>query len=63
MDLKLLGIMLRSRWLWLHRAEPQHPWAALPVSEDAQTTTFFNVSIQMILGNGKSIFSWSDPWL
>jgi uncharacterized iron-regulated membrane protein len=34
MDLKLLGIALRARWLWLHRTESQQPWAALRVKED-----------------------------
>jgi hypothetical protein len=53
MNLKFLGIAEVVLALW---AEPQCPWAALPVTEDAQTTTFFNASIQMILGDGKSIF-------
>jgi hypothetical protein len=49
--------------LWLHRAETHDSWATLPVSADVQTTTFFNASIQMIMGDGKSLLFWSDPWL
>jgi hypothetical protein len=56
MDLKLLGIALRVRCLWLHRTEPHRSWVALQVSVDAETMTFFDASIQFILDDGKSIF-------
>jgi hypothetical protein len=63
MDLGLMGIALRARWLWLHRSDPGRSWVALPMSEDAATVAFFNASIQMILGNGEALLFWSDPWL
>jgi hypothetical protein len=63
MDLRLLGIALRARWLWLHRSNSCRSYAALPLSEDVATIAFFNVSIQMSLGNGETLFFWSDPWL
>jgi hypothetical protein len=56
MDLKLLGIVLRARWLWLHHSDPGHSWAALLPNEEAPTVAFFNVSIQMMLGNRETLF-------
>jgi hypothetical protein len=62
-DLKLLGIALRARWLWLHRADASWSWASLPPNEDAVTVVFFSESIQMRLGDGESLFFLSDMWL
>jgi hypothetical protein len=55
-DLKLLGIALRVRWLWLHRSNPSWSWATLPLKEDTMTEAFYNVNTQMSLGNGESLF-------
>jgi hypothetical protein len=55
-DLKLLGIALRARCLWLHRADMSRSWVSLPLNKDAMTVTFFNASIQMQLGDGESLF-------
>jgi hypothetical protein len=63
MDLRLLGIALRARWLWLHYSDPDRSWAVLPPSEDAMTVAFFNASIQMTLGSGEALFFWTDLWL
>jgi hypothetical protein len=46
-ELKLLGIALGARWLWLHHADMSRSWVSLPSSEDAMTVAFFNASIQM----------------
>jgi hypothetical protein len=34
MDLGLLGIALRSRWLWLRYMDQSHPWASMHITED-----------------------------
>jgi hypothetical protein len=63
MDLRVLGVTLRACWLWLHRSDSGHSWAALSPSEDATTMVFFNTSIQMTLGNDEALLFWIDPWL
>jgi hypothetical protein len=52
LNLNLMGLTLRLRWLWLSRTDPTRSWAALPINEDAMTTTFFKASIHCAVGNG-----------
>jgi hypothetical protein len=33
------------------------------ITEDRQTSTFFNASVHFILGNGETFLFWYDPWL
>jgi hypothetical protein len=63
LDMRLLGNALRVRWPWLHHTDMSRSWTSLPSSEDAATVAFFNASIQMSLGDGESLFFWTDPWL
>jgi hypothetical protein len=51
------------RWLWLHRTDLACSWVSLLLNKDATTVAFFNASIRMMLGNGESLFFWTDPWL
>jgi hypothetical protein len=62
-DLKLMGIALRARWLWLHRTEQHRSWASLSIAADNETRAFFHASVHFILGDGNSFLFWSDPWL
>jgi hypothetical protein len=62
-NLKLLGVALRLRWLWLHRTDNSRSWSALPIQVDHTTQALFKVSVKCMLGDGKSILFWSDPWL
>jgi hypothetical protein len=62
-DLKLLGTTLRLRWLWLHCTDPTRSWSTLPLKEDSTIQAFLKVSIQCVLGNGKAVLFWTDPWL
>jgi hypothetical protein len=50
LDLHLMGIALRVRWLWLQRAEADRPWSAMLVQADEQTKVFFHASTSFILG-------------
>jgi hypothetical protein len=63
MDLRLLGRLLKVRWLWLQRTESSRSWALLPVKKDSVTQAFFQASIRCEVGDGASTFFWSDPWL
>jgi hypothetical protein len=62
-DLKLLGMTLRLRWLWLQRTDPNHAWSALPIRGDRETAGFFDAAISCSLGDGKSLLFWYDAWL
>jgi hypothetical protein len=63
MNLKRLGMALCLRWMWFHRIDPSRPWSSLPITEDKCTTSFFNASLKITLGNGKDVRFWFDPWL
>jgi hypothetical protein len=63
MDLRLLGVALCARWLWLHLTDPARAWTALRVGEDSLTKAFFVASIWLQLGGGTTFLFWTDPWL
>jgi hypothetical protein len=62
-DLKLLGVALRLRWLWLHRTNTSRSWSAMPIQVDQTTQALFKASVKCVLGDDKTILFWSDPWL
>jgi hypothetical protein len=41
LDLRLMGMALRLRWLWLQRTEPSRPWGTLPFKSDSLSQSFF----------------------
>jgi hypothetical protein len=61
LDLRLLNIALRVRWLWLERVKPSCPWVLFQVDLDKVTTAFFQASIALVLGNRNSLPFWTDP--
>jgi hypothetical protein len=63
LDLRLMGIAIRVRWLQLQRAEASRSWSALPVSSDQQTKAFFEASTIFVLGDGCAFKFWIDPWI
>jgi hypothetical protein len=63
LDLNLLGIALRFRWLWLQYMAPDQPWASMRVVEDAHTSAFFYASVRFNLIGGATFMFWVDPWL
>jgi hypothetical protein len=56
LDMRLMGIALRVRWLWLQHADIGRSWSAQPVSTDQQTKAFFKASTSFVLGDG-------DRWI
>jgi hypothetical protein len=60
LDLNLLGIALRFRWLWLQYIASDRPWASMHVVEDAHTSAFFYASVRFNLSGGASFMFWVD---
>jgi hypothetical protein len=63
LDLHMLNITLRVRWLWLERSKPPKSWAAIKVRTNKVTSAFFGASISLVLSNEVSFLFWTDPWL
>jgi hypothetical protein len=63
LDLHSMGLALRVRCLRLQRIDPERPWSTMPADEDMVTRAFFQASVRWEIGNGESIFFWSDAWL
>jgi hypothetical protein len=63
LDLNLLGIALRFRWLWLQYVAPDRPWASMRVVDDAHASAFFYASDRFNLSGGATFMFWVDPWL
>lgn len=61
--LRIAGLTLRLRWLWLKRTDPARPWAALPLEVEKEAQAMFDDSIQIDIGDGSSTMFWTDRWL
>ena len=62
-DLKLLGYVLRVRWPWLKKAEPNKPWASLPLQVSKEIECLLAIAVTTTVGNGASTLFWKDNWL
>jgi hypothetical protein len=63
LDQKLFGIALRLRWLWLSWTDSSRAWSAMPMHADPCTSAFFDISLSVAIGDGKSTLFWKDRWL
>lgn len=62
-DLKLAGIALQARWLWLQKCDQDRAWSSLGITVSNDVEAFFRISILAVIGDGQKIMFWSDPWL
>jgi hypothetical protein len=62
-DLRLMGLSLMLRWLWLQRCDQSRPWSGLPVVMDRYSKAFVRASTACVVGDSKETFLWTDPWL
>jgi hypothetical protein len=60
LDMRLLGVPLRIRWLWLLKTDPNRAWSSLSRSCDSLSTALFEASVERRLGNGESFLFWMD---
>jgi hypothetical protein len=62
MDLRLMGVTMRVRWLWLLKTDPARAWTSLPCTVDSLSTMLFDASVELQLGNGERFLFWTDAW-
>jgi hypothetical protein len=62
LDLRLMGIALRVRWLRLQWSDVGRPWSTMSLATDPQTKAFFRASTSFVLRDGTSFLFWTDPW-
>jgi hypothetical protein len=54
---------LLMRWLWLHKTDPERPWANLPIQVPYQAWALFSTVLISEVGNGAHTLFWTDMWL
>jgi len=57
-DLRRVGVTLRARWVWQDRTNGRPPRTA-----ERQVIHLFQAATICSLGDGRSIFFWTDAWL
>lgn len=62
-DLRLTGIALQTRWLWLRHVDEQRAWSELPLSVSNDVQAFFDMSTYTVIGNGRATAFWTGRWL
>lgn len=62
-SLERLGWALRMRWLWLHKTEPDRPWAFAEFQVPQSVHMLFVISVVTTVGDGKNTKFWTDRWL
>jgi hypothetical protein len=62
-SLKELCWALRMRWLWLHKTDPEKPWANLPIQVPKKAGAFFSTVLVSKVGNGANTLFWTDKWI
>lgn len=60
LDLRFFGFVLRLRWEWLARSEPDRCWASLPSKAEKNVVAMREASLSVIVGDGASVLLWTD---
>uniref|UniRef100_A0A453JXM6 Reverse transcriptase zinc-binding domain-containing protein n=1 Tax=Aegilops tauschii subsp. strangulata TaxID=200361 RepID=A0A453JXM6_AEGTS len=56
-------LVLRLRWLWFSRTDPERAWQGLDLQFSNNERTLFSASTYMTIGNGLNALFWEDRWL
>ncbi|KAM0890566.1 hypothetical protein ACQ4PT_026958 [Festuca glaucescens] len=62
-DLRLQGLALRLRWMWLRRTDPARPWQGLPGLNDPLVVGVFQSLARFVVGGGRLTYFWRDRWI
>jgi len=62
-DLRLTGIALQTRWLWLQQTDEDRAWSQLPLKVSKEVQAFFKASTFTELGDGRRTLFWEDRWI
>jgi hypothetical protein len=62
-DLRLQGLALRLRWMWLRRTDPERPWQGLPGLNDPLVAGVFQSLASFSVGDGRLTYFWRDRWI
>lgn len=62
-ELRLQGLALRVRWLWLRRTDPERPWQGLPGLKDPDAEGVFQSLAKFTVGDGRLTYFWRDRWI
>ncbi|GJN14674.1 hypothetical protein PR202_gb01529 [Eleusine coracana subsp. coracana] len=62
-NLRLAGIAMRTRWLWLQKTDQDHAWADLQLQVEPKVQALFNASVSVHIGDGQRTMFWTDRWI
>uniref|UniRef100_K3Y1D4 Reverse transcriptase zinc-binding domain-containing protein n=1 Tax=Setaria italica TaxID=4555 RepID=K3Y1D4_SETIT len=62
-NLRLMGLALQMRWLWLTHTDGDKTWSGFTYKEKTTAKAFFNASMTVQVGDGTSALSWMDRWI
>ena len=62
LDLRLMGLALQVRWLWLQRSleEGDRAWTGLPLKVAPEVRCLFQASVVFEIGDGRQVFEIGD---
>lgn len=63
LNLSLMGMSLRMRWLWLARTDLSKAWTALKLGIEPQARSFLEASVSVVIGDGHMALFLSDKWI
>jgi hypothetical protein len=62
-DLRLSGIALRARCLWLQNVDEGRSWSTLKIHVESEVHAFFRASVTVSVGNGQRTLFREDCWI
>ncbi|KAM0829175.1 hypothetical protein ACQ4PT_067046 [Festuca glaucescens] len=63
LNLRMMNVALRTRWLWLQRVDESKPWKELNIQVPQLARQLFEGATFSVLGDGASTLFWLDRWL
>jgi hypothetical protein len=61
--LQSLNWVLRVRWLWLKKTDPDKPWASFHLHSGQISQRLFDMAVATEIGDGTMTLFWLDRWV